>query len=96
MTHDTRFALIDTDGDQRFAAIIDGTFQIGKARDETPTGVEDFARAILIDQKDGRFVCADGRKPGILKFSGRAKEARSYRLAPAIAAKLGIPANGTR
>ena len=96
MTHDTRLALIDSDGDTRFPAIINGTFQIGKGRDELPTRIEDFARAILIDEKDGRFVCADGRKPGILKFSGRAKEARSYRLDPTIAAQLGIPAYGNR
>ena len=96
MTHDTRLALIDREGDARFPAIINGTFQIGKGRDELPTRIEDFARAILIDAKDGRFVCADGRKPGILKFSGRAKEAQSYRLDPTIAAKLGIPTQGTR
>lgn len=34
--HDTRFALIDTAGDERFAARINGTFQIGKERDATP------------------------------------------------------------
>ena len=96
MTHDTRLALIDREGDARFPAIINGTFQIGEGRDELPTRIEDFARAILIDAKDGRFVCSDGRKPGILKFSGRAKEAQSYRLDPTIAAKLGIPAQGTR
>ncbi|MDB5715991.1 MAG: hypothetical protein JWO15_3388 [Sphingomonadales bacterium] len=96
MTHDTRFALIDTDGNERFAAIIDGTFQIGKAKDATPTSIDDYARAILIDGYDGRFVCADGRKPGILKFSGRAREAVSYRLAPQIAANLGIPSTGSR
>lgn len=85
-----------TKGDERFAAIIDGTFQIGKDRRSKPTSITDFARAILIDGEDGRFVCADGRKPGILKFSGRAREARSYRLDPMIAAQLGIPAFGTR
>jgi hypothetical protein len=96
MTHDTRLALIDTDGDERFAAIIDGTFQIGKAKDATPTDIERFAHAILVDGRDGRFVCADGRKPALLKFCGRAREARAYRLHPAIAAKLGIPTHGTR
>jgi hypothetical protein len=96
MAHDTRFALIDTDGDARFAAIIDGTFQNGKAKDATPTNIEEFARAILFDGKDGRFVCADGRKPGILKSSGRAREAVAYRVAPEIAAKLGIPPQGNR
>jgi len=96
MTHNTRFALIDKAGDERFPAIINGTFQIGKGRGELPTRIEDFARAILIDEKDGRFVCADGRKPGILKFSGRANEARSYRLDPLIADQLGIPAQGSR
>lgn len=90
MAYDSRFALIDSDGDARFPAIIKGTFQIGKGRDELPTRIEDFARAILIDKKGGRFICADGRKPGILKFSGRAKEARAYRLDPLVAAKVGV------
>src|SRR5688572_18259106 len=53
--HDNRFALIDRDGDPRYAAIIHGTFQIGKERATTPAQLEDFARAILIDGKDGRF-----------------------------------------
>lgn len=75
MDHDTRLALIDTDGDERFAAIINGTFQIGKERDETPTDIAAFARAILKEGRDGRFVCADGRKQGVLKFSGRARKA---------------------
>lgn len=96
MNHNPKLALIDSDGDERFAAIINGTFQIGKGRKRTPYDIETFARAILIEGEDGRFVCADGRKPGVLKFSGRAKEARSYRLDPMIAAKLGIPAQGTR
>lgn len=96
MNHNPKLSLIDSDGDERFAAIINGTFQIGKGRKRTPTDIETFARAILIEGEDGRFVCADGRKPGILKFSGRAREARSYRLDPMIAAKLGIPAQGTR
>lgn len=96
MTHDIRFALIDTHGDARYAARIDGTFQIGKDRRRKPTAIEDFARAILIEGEDGRFVCGDGRKPGVLKFSGRAKQARAYRLDPALASKLGIPAFGTR
>lgn len=96
MTHNTKFALIDTDGDERFAAIIDGTFQIGKDRRAIPTSIEDFAKAILIDGDDGRFVCADGRKPALLKFSGMARKAVAYRLEPQIAANLGIPAYGTR
>lgn len=96
MNHDTRLALIDSDGDERFPAIIDGTFQIGKDRRRKPTCIEAFSRAILIEGEDGRFVCRDGRKPGVLKFSGRAKEARAYRLDPTIAAKLGIPAQGSR
>lgn len=96
MTHSTKFALIDTDGDERFAAIIDGTFQIGKDRRAKPTRIEDFAKAILIDGEDGRFVCADGRKPAVLKFSGRARNTVGYRLDPTIAATLGIPAQGNR
>ena len=96
MAHDTRFALIDKDGDERFAAIVDGTFQIGKARKATPGCLEQFARSILIDGEDGRFVCADGRKPAVLKFSGRAREAVAYRLDPLIAAKLGVSPSGTR
>jgi hypothetical protein len=96
MTHNRHFALIDTDGDERFAAIIDGTFQIGKDRRARPSSIEDFAKAILVDGEDGRFVCADGRKPALLKFSGKARKAVAYRLEPKIAANLGIPAYGTR
>ena len=97
MTHDKRFALIDKAGDERFAAIINGTFQIGKERRRTPPDIETFARAILIEGEDGRFVCSDGRKGGVLKFiSKRDLEAVAYRLDPTIAAKLGIPAQGTR
>lgn len=96
MTHSPKFALIDTDGDERFAAIIEGTFQIGKDRRAKPTRVEDFAKAILLDGEDGRFVCADGRKPAVLKFSGKARKTVAYRLDPTIAATLRIPAYGTR
>lgn len=79
MTHDTRLALIDSDGDARYPAIINGSFQIGKGRDQLTTRIEDY----------GRFVCADGRKPGILKFSGRAKEASNRCLASPIATGVG-------
>lgn len=96
MTHDKRFALIDRQGDARYAAIIAGSFQVGKQRDALPSNLEDFARAILMDGHGGRFVCADGRKPGVLKFGGRSREACSYRLDPGIAQRLGIPAQGTR
>ena len=96
ITHNTNFALIDNDGDERFAAVIDGTFQIGKDRRAKSHRVEDFAKAILIDGEDGRFVCADGRKPAVLKFSGKARKAVAYRLEPKIAARLCIPAYGTR
>lgn len=96
MTHDTRFVLIDTDGDERFAAIIDGTFQIGKAKEATPTDIEKFAHAILVDGRGGRFVCADGSKPAVLKFIGQGRSVVGYRLAPQIAAKLGIPPSGSR
>ena len=70
--------------------------QIGKDRRATPTSIEDFAKAILIDGDDGRFVCADGRKPALLKFSGKARKAVAYRLERKVAAKLGIPAYGAR
>jgi hypothetical protein len=98
MNHDTRFTLIDKAGDARFAALINGTFQIGKERKRTPTSIEDFARAILIEGEDGRFVCADGRKPAVLKFISKRRdlEAVAYRLDPTLAAKLGIPAQGSR
>ena len=96
MTHDKRFALIDREGDARFAAIISNTYQVGKARDELPDSIESFARAILVDGKGGRFVCADGRKPALLKFGGRATEAQSYRLDPVIAQRIGVPPQGTR
>lgn len=96
MTYDTRFALIDTDGDERFAAIINGTFQTGKAKDTMPTSVADFAHAILVDGRDGRFICADGSKDALLKFIGKPRSVVGYRVAPEIADKLGIPASGTR
>lgn len=96
MTHDNRFALIDTDGDERFAARIDGTFQIGKAKDDTPTDIEKFAHAILVDGHGGRFVCEDGRKPAVLKLIGRPRAVVGYRLDPQIATKLGIPPTGAR
>ncbi|MBX7458322.1 hypothetical protein K3152_08700 [Qipengyuania sp. 1NDH17] len=93
MNHNPKLALIDSDGDERFAAIINGTLQIGKDRRRTPTCIEAFSRAILIEGEDGRFVCRDGRKPAVLKYKGR--KVRAYRLDPTIAAKLGIPAQGT-
>lgn len=94
MNHNAHFALIDSDGDERFPAIINGTFQIGKDRRRTPTCLETFSRAILIEGEDGRFVCRDGRKPAVLKYLGR--KVRAYRLDPVIAAKLGIPTQGSR
>ncbi|MCC5610773.1 hypothetical protein LC612_29510 [Nostoc sp. CHAB 5834] len=97
MNHNPKFALIDKAGDSRFAAIIDGTYQIGKDRRRKPTSIEDFARAVLIDGEDGRFVCADGRKPALLKYiSTRNVEAVAYRIDPIIAAKLGIDAYGRK
>ena len=96
MNYDPRFALIDTDGDERFAARINGTFQNGKAKTATPTDITEFARRILIDGDDGRFVCADGSKPAVLKFMGRPRAVVGYRVAPEIAAKLGIPASVRR
>lgn len=96
MSYDARFALIDTDGEERFAAIIDGTFQVGKAKVDDPTDLEKFVKAILKEGKEGRFVSADGIKHGTLKFSKGAREAQAYRLDPVIASKLGIPAYGTR
>jgi hypothetical protein len=96
MTHDTRFALIDSAGDERFAARIDGRFQIGKTRPATLDAIEAFARAILVDGQGGRFVCADGRKPAVLKFGGRAREALGYRLDPVVAERLGIASTASR
>ena len=94
--HDTSFALIDTDGDERFAARINDTFQIGKAKEGTPTDIEKFAHAILVDGRGGRFVCGDGRKPAVLKFIGRPRAVVGYRLYHKIAEKLGIPPTGSR
>ena len=97
MNYNPKFALIDKAGDARYAAIIEGTYQIGKDRRRKPSTIEDFARAILVNGEDGRFVCADGRKPAVLKYiSTRKLEAVAYRLDPAIAARLGIAAYGTR
>ncbi|SDD10750.1 hypothetical protein SAMN05444678_10930 [Sphingomonas sp. YR710] len=96
MNYDTRFALIDADGDERFAAIIKGTYQIGKESSRRPVSIHDFAKAILTEGEGGRFVSGDGRKHGILKFSGHARQAVSYRLNSAVAAQLGLTAFGKR
>jgi hypothetical protein len=94
MNHDKRFALIDSEGIKRYAQILKGTFQIGKDRRRTPTSIENFTRAILIEGEDGRFIRADRTRHGILKYGAR--EARSYIVDPTIAAKLGIPTRGSR
>lgn len=97
MPHGRRFALIDKQGRKRFAAIINGTFQIGKDRRRTPADLVTFARAILVEGEDGRFECADGTMKGVLTFiSKRDVVAVAYDLDPAIAAKLGIPAQGSK
>jgi len=97
MNYNPKFALIDKVGDARYAAIIDGTYQIGKDSRRKPSTIEDFARAILLNGDDGRFVCADGRKPAVLKYiSTRKLEAVGYKLDPAIAARLGIAAYGKK
>lgn len=97
MSHNTQFALIDPEGKERFAAIINGMYQIGKGRKRLLLNGEAFARAILIEGEDGRFVRADGTKRGVLRFKGRmVREAVAYRLDPMIAAQLGIPAYGRR
>ncbi|MFW2853272.1 hypothetical protein ACM61V_15320 [Sphingomonas sp. TX0543] len=97
MAHNTQFALIDKEGKDRFPAIIKGTYQIGKERRRLPNDIETFARAILLEGEDGRFVRADGTKPGVLRFiSKRDLEAVAYRLDPQIASRLGVPAFGTR
>lgn len=92
MRYDKRLVLVDADGEDRFAAIIKGSFQVGKARESQPTDIVDFARAILIEGKGGRFVCADGRKPGVLKFGVR--ESSMFRLDAEVAAKLRLPTVG--
>lgn len=96
MNHDKRFALIDRDGQPRYAQLIDGTFQIGKGRDATPRDLESFARAILQNGATGRFTRSDGSKHGILGFSGRAREAVAYELDQIIANGIGVPPTGRR
>lgn len=97
MARNTQFALIDKEGKDRFPAIIKGTYQIGKGRKRLPIDIETFARAILLEGEDGRFVRADGTKPGVLRFTGkRDLEAVAYRLDPQIASRLNVPAFGTR
>lgn len=46
-------------------AISGNTALVGAFREDTAMGED--ARAILKEGEDGRFVCADGRKAGILK-----------------------------
>ena len=93
MTYDKRFALIDSQGRRRYAQILNGTYQIGKASDETPTDLTSFARAVLLHGKDGRFRCQTGEKQGILGYGKR--ECRAYELDHAIAAQVGVPAKGS-
>ena len=97
MAHDTRFALIDKAGRERFAAKISGTFQVGKDRKRTPVDLETFARAILLEGEGGRFVCANGEMPAVLKYcTQKDLQAVGYRLDPMIASRLGIPAQACR
>ena len=97
MAHDKRFALIDKAGRERFAAFIAGSFQIGKDRKRLPTDLETFVRAILLEGEGGRFICANGTMPAVLKYSTQKDlQAVGYRLDPLIAARLGISAQGRR
>ena len=93
MTHDTRFALIDSTGRKRYAQILDGTFQIGKSADEKPTDLADFVRAILLLKKDGRFRCKTGEMTGILGYGKR--ECKAYELDAKIASIIGVPERGS-
>lgn len=92
--YDKRFALIDRDGQRRYAQILGGTFQLGKARDATPSNLCDFASAVLKQGKSGRFTRTDGSKHGILGFGGRSREATAYELDPSIAVRIGVPPKG--
>ena len=96
MKFNENFALIDKAGDVRYPEYVCGILKIGKAGYRTTMDMEVFARAVLLEELDGRFGCLDGRKRGILKFSGRAHEAVSYELVPDLAKKLGLPAKGVR
>lgn len=90
------FALLDSSGDRRYPEYIGGVLKIGKDGYLTTIDVEVFARAILLEGLDGRFGCMDGSKKGVLKFSGKAHVAVSYKLAPYLAKKLGLPAEDVR
>lgn len=92
--YDKRFALIDRDGQRRYAQILGGTFQLGKARDATPSDLCDFASAVLKQGKSGRFTRTDGSRHGILGFGGRSREATGYELDPSIATRIGVPPRG--
>ncbi|MCB2079277.1 MAG: hypothetical protein KDE55_16470 [Novosphingobium sp.] len=91
MRYDDRFALIHEDGAPRYAQLLDGTFQVGKEREATPTDLATFARAVLLHQKGGRFTSKDGKKHGILGYGGRARATTGYILCPQIAAQIGVP-----
>lgn len=91
---DRRFALIDRAGRRRYAQIINGTFQVGKARTALPTNLHAFARYIIEDGNGGRFATGDGVKHGILGYGARAREAVAYELDPAVAALAGVPRSG--
>ena len=94
MTSDNRFYLIDASGNKYPAAKVNGTFQVGKGREETPDELGHFASAILKFRKGGRFLTPAGHK-SIMGFGGRARKAVSYWLEPSIAATIGVPSFGT-
>ena len=93
-TVDRRFALIDREGRHRYAQILNGTFQVGKARTALPSDLGSFARAIINDGEGGRFASGDGSKHGILGYGGRAREAVAYELDAAVAKRAGVPTSG--
>jgi hypothetical protein len=94
MISDDRFYLIGADGIKYPAAKVNGTFQVGKGREETPDELGLFASAVLKFRKGGRFLTPTGHK-SIMGFGGRARKAVSYWLEPSIASAIGVPSFGT-
>ncbi|PWG03527.1 hypothetical protein [Sphingosinicella humi] len=92
---DKRFYLVTKDGSKRFAARIDGQFQIGKYREETFANLADFARAVIINGKGGRFSSANGVSKSILVYGARTRSVAAYWLDPSVAAEAGLASEGT-
>ena len=91
---DKRFYLVTTDGSKRYAAVMNGAYQIGKERDEVHTSLAAFARAVILQGKGGRFSSANGVSKSILAYRPTARSVTGYWLDPDVAKEAGVPSEG--